>query len=344
MTQAAHLGWYRGRTVLVTGGAGAIGGNLVRALSEAGAELVVVLDDLSAGVRWNVPDAPNVAFVRGSVTDEAALKRVFAQKPSIVFHLAAFFANQNSVEHPQKDLQTNGLGSLLVLQYAQLSGVERVVYTSSGCSIYGSNAPLPLQEDFTSLHLTTPYQITKMLGELYCNFFQHHHGIETVKVRLFNSFGPGEVPGQYRNVIPNFIYWALLGRAIPITGTGEETRDFTFVGDVVDALLRAGWSKAAIGQEINVAAGREVRILDLATAVNRLCGNAAGIQFIERRHWDTKSRVLASIERAHTVLGYTPSTEFEAGLDRTVRWFRGHWPAIQAAAEFPPETGAAGAR
>ena len=114
------------------------------------------------------------------------------------------------------------------------------------------------------MNLSTPYQITKMLGELYCNFFYNHYDVPVVKTRFFNSYGPGEVPGQYRNVIPNFIYWAMQGGILPITGTGEETRDFTYVDDITDGLLRAGYFEAAIGQEMNLASGREIKILDLA--------------------------------------------------------------------------------
>jgi len=195
---------YRDKTVLITGGAGAIGSNLTGALAELGAR-VVVLDDLSSAERWNVPSHRNVLFVEGSVVDEEMLKRVFFERPEIVFHLAAFFANQNSIDHPEEDLRVNGLGTLRMLQYATLSGVPRFVYASSGCSIYGSQSPLPLKEDFMSMHLSTPYQITKMLGELYGNFFHHHYNLAVVKARFFNSYGPGEIPGQYRNVIPNFI-------------------------------------------------------------------------------------------------------------------------------------------
>ena len=239
---------YAGKTVLVTGGAGAIGSNLCRRLAKLKAQ-VLILDDLSSGERWNVPDMPGILFVEGDVLDEVKMKRMFFEKPQLVFHLAAFFANQNSVDHPERDLLVNGMGTLRLLEYSQLSGVERFVYASSGCSIYGSDAPLPLHEEFVSLHLSSPYQVTKMLGELYCNFFHNHFGLRVVKSRFFNSYGPGELPGQYRNVIPNFIYWALKGRPLPITGSGEETRDFTYVGDIVDGLLRAGVLESAIGQE-----------------------------------------------------------------------------------------------
>jgi nucleoside-diphosphate-sugar epimerase len=332
---------YQGKVVLVTGGAGAIGSNLARAVAELGARQVIILDDLSAAYEWNIPSLPNVLFVKGSVTDEVALKRVFAPNPDIVFHLAAFFANQNSVDFPQRDLITNGLGTLLVYQYAQLRDTKRVVYASSGCSIYGASALLPLKEDFMSMHLTTPYQITKMLGELYANFFYHHYGLRVVKTRFFNSYGPGEVPGQYRNVIPNFIFWALSGLPLPFTGTGGETRDFTYVMDIVDALLRAGYFEQAIGQEMNIASGRETNILEMARLINELTGNEAGIVRVEPRVWDTKKRLLASIDRAKELIGYEPRMEFREGLKTTIQWFDDHWKKIQQDAEFPPGSSAA---
>ncbi len=336
-----HERYYEDKTVLVTGGAGAIGSNLSRALAGLNARTVIVLDDLSAAYAWNIPSLRNVLFVKGSVTDEASLKRVFSLRPAVVFHLAAFFANQNSVDYPRRDLMTNGLGTLLVLQYAQLGGVERLVYASSGCSIYGSAAPLPLREEFMSMHLTTPYQITKMLGELYGNFFHHHYGLPVVKTRFFNSYGPGEVPGQYRNVIPNFIYRALSGLPLPFTGTGDETRDFTYVMDIVDALLRAGYYQQAVGQEMNIASGTEVNILHMAERINELTGNTAGIVRAARRTWDTKKRLLASIDRAKQLLGYEPTMHFDAGLKHTLEWFQANWDAIQRDAEFPPGMSAA---
>ena len=175
-----------------------------------------------------------------------------------------------------------------------------------------------------------------MLGELYCNFFHHHYGLKVIKPRFFNSYGPGEVPGQYRNVIPNFIYWAMKGLPLPITGTGEETRDFTYVSDIVDGLLRAGAFESAVGQEFNLASGVETRIIDLAHMINEATGNTAGIRFAERRKWDTKSRLLASVDKARELIGYEPSTPFKMGLDNTIRWFRGYWDQIEASAHFGP--------
>jgi len=331
---------YGGKVVLVSGGAGAIGSNLSNALLELGARVIIV-DDLSSGKIWNVPSTANVTFVHGSILDEVILKRVFFERPHIVFHLAAFFANQNSVDHPERDLMINGMGTLRMLEYASLQEVDRFVYASSGCAIYGSDMPLPLREDFVSLHLTTPYQVTKMVGELYCNFFHHHYGLKVTKPRFFNSYGPGEVPGQYRNVIPNFIYWALKGLPLPITGTGEETRDFTYVGDLVDALLRAGYYESAVGESFNLAGGGETRIADLANLINIATENKAGVRHVSSRKWDTKKRLLASIELAEKTIGYKPSMKFEMGLETTIQWFRDNWDKIEASAEFGPGSSAA---
>jgi UDP-glucose 4-epimerase len=324
---------YADQRVLVTGGAGAIGSNLCLSLLRLGVKQVIILDDLSSAERWNIPADPRLLFVHGSVLDEGDLKRVFAERPWLVYHLAALFANQNSIDHPEHDLMVNGLGTLKVLQYAHLTGADRVVYASSGCSVYGKS-PLPLREDFVSMDLNTPYQITKMLGELYCTFYGNFYGLQTVRTRFFNSYGPGEIPGRYRNVIPNFIYWAMRGEELPITGTGQETRDWTYVEDIVDGLLRAGTMKEAVGEAFNLGSGTETRVADLARWINEETGNAAGVRHVKRRKWDTKDRLLASVDKAKTMLGWEPRTAFREGLARTVDWFRAHWSEIQAAARF----------
>ena len=151
-----HLNKYKGKNVLITGGAGCIGSSLTKALIKLEAAKIMVLDDLSSSEKWNVPLAPNVVFIEGTILNEEVLKRVFSEKPDFVFHLAAHFANQNSVDNPETDLMVNGLGTLKVLQYAYLARVEKFIFASSGCSVYGSQAPLPLKEDFVSIHLHSP--------------------------------------------------------------------------------------------------------------------------------------------------------------------------------------------
>jgi len=328
------LSHYTGKRILVTGGAGAIGSNLVRALLKADPERIIVIDDLSSGYEWLLPKEDRVYFIRGSILDEERMKRVFSFKPHIVFHLAAHFANQNSVDHPETDLLVNALGTLKTLEYAYLSGVERFVFASSGCSVYGSQAPLPLREDYVSLYLDTPYQINKLVGELYCNYFHDYYGLPVAIARYFNVYGPGEVPGKYRNVIPNFMWWAMHGQPLPITGTGEETRDFTFVEDVVDGTLRMGVLKEAVGEAINLASGVETRIIDLANWINEITGNKAGVVFKPRRSWDKAIRRRASIEKARKLLGYKPKTDMKTGLRKVYDWFRENWENISESVKF----------
>jgi nucleoside-diphosphate-sugar epimerase len=330
---------YSGRRVLVIGGAGAIGSNLVRSLVELEAE-VIVLDDLTSGYRWNLPDHPRLMLIEGDLLDDTMLKRVFAERPSVAFHLAAFFANQNSVDHPERDLMVNGLGTLRILQYAALVGLERLVFTSSS-SIYGDNAPFPVDESNVATTLSTPYQVTKLLGELYGNFYRKHHDVPFVAVRLFNSFGPGEVPGQYRNVIPNFMYWAMTGRPLPVTGTGDETRDFTFVQDVVWALLECGRNPNAIGEVFNIAGGLEYPIRDVARLIIETTGSASTIEYRPQRKWDGKKRFRADTTHARAVLGFEPRADFAAGIARTHSWFVENFDEIQAAASFGPGQSAA---
>ncbi len=340
---------FKGKTILVTGGAGAIGSNLVIALGVLAGDQgkIIVLDNLSSikvKSPSNVIPLPNVMFVQGDVRDDVVLKRVFRENISMVYHLAAFFANQNSVDYPETSADVDVIGHIKLLEYARMTKVERFVYASSGCAIYGSYPELPLKEDFISMHLTTPYQINKMVGEMYCNFYAHHYGMKVVNCRFFNSYGPGEVPGQYRNVIPNFIYWAMKGQSLPVTGTGEETRDFTYVLDLVQGLIKSGYFEAAVGENFNLAAGREISIKDLVEKVNSVTGNKSPVSFLPRRKWDTKPRLLASIEKAKNLIEYEPVMSFEDGFAKNVEWFKDNWSMIEQLADFTPGMSSAARR
>lgn len=333
--------YYEGRNVLVTGGAGAIGSNLIIALSKLVGDdgKVIVLDNLSSIKSknpWNVTPLSNIMFVEGDVRNDVDLKRVFKENISLVFHLAAFFANQNSIDYPETSAEVDVIGQIKLLEYSRLAKIDRFIYASSGCAIYGSYPELPLKEDFISMHLTTPYQINKMAGEMYCNFYAHHYEMNIVNCRFFNSYGPGEVPGQYRNVIPNFIYWAMQGKSLPLTGTGEETRDFTYVLDLVQGLIKAGYYKEAIGENFNLAAGKETRIVDMLNDVNVATKNKAEITYRPRRKWDTKPRLLASIVKAEKLIQYKPLFSYEEGFKNNIEWFSDNWEMIEKMADFPP--------
>ena len=311
---------YKGKTILITGGAGCIGSNLVRTLLTLAPQEIVVLDDFSSSYHWNLPKHEDLTVVEGSILDEQRLKQVFNHRPDYIFHLAAHFANQNSIEHPETDLMVNGLGLLRVLEYARLVEPERLVFAGSGCSVYGSHAEIPFVEGTVSMTLDTPYQIHKLLGELYCNHYHEIYGLKTSVGRFFNVFGPGEVPGRYRNVTPNFLWLAMHNRELVITGSGEETRDFAYVADVVDGILRMGVIDAAIGEAMNLASGTETSVNKLATLVNEITGNSAGIRYTKKRDWDKSSRRLASIEKARKLVGYKPTMEYRAGVESVYKW------------------------
>ncbi len=317
MSNIAMIQKFKG-PVVVTGGAGAIGSRLVRRLLDAEADRVVVVDDMSSGYEWLLPKDPRVTLLRQDVATEGALPDV--DEPT-VFHLAAFFANQNSVDHPLADLHTNGRGTLNVLMWAQARRAQRLVYASAGCSIAGHGFDGPIREDLpVSLHLDTPYQITKALGEFYCNYFDAR--VPTVRCRFFNSYGPGEVPGEYRNVIPNFIWRALNDLPLIITGTGDETRDFIWVDDLVQGLMLCAKVPEARGGAFNLGTGRQTRVRDLAEMILEATGSSSKLQFAARRGWDKSIRREADITRARTLLGFNPEVTVSQGIERTVAWFR----------------------
>jgi nucleoside-diphosphate-sugar epimerase len=304
--------------VVITGGAGAIGSRLVRRVLDASARKVVIVDDLSSGYDWLLPDDARVQLVRGDVARIETLG-IDVQNPH-VFHLAAFFANQNSVDHPKDDLHTNGLGTLAALMWARDVRAKRLVYASAGCSIAGHGIDAPIREDMpVSLFLDTPYQITKALGEFYCNYFQPQ--VSTVRCRFFNSYGPGEVPGRYRNVIPNFIWLALHDEPLVITGTGEETRDFIYVDDLVEGLFLSATVPAASGEAFNLGTGIQTRVIDLATQIIAACNSKSAIEYAPRRNWDHSVRRQADISRAMETLQLRPSVALSTGIERTVDWF-----------------------
>ncbi len=318
--------------VVITGGAGAIGSRLVRRLLADGAESVVVVDDLSSGYAWLLPEDHRMRLVAADVCDLPGLG-LDVHRP-LVFHLAAFFANQNSVEHPREDLHTNGLGTLTTLLWARQLTARRLVYASAGCSIAGHGTEGPIHEDMpVILHLDTPYQITKALGEFYCNYFGD--ALETVRCRFFNSYGPGEVPGPYRNIIPNFIWRALHGTPLVITGSGEETRDFIYVDDLVDGLVRAAGTPGAVGQAINLGTGVQARILDLAEMIIKGCKSRSRIEFAPRRPWDRSLHREANIGRAKEILGFSPTVSLYDGIGRTVEWFRENADRLEGVVRYP---------
>lgn len=307
-----------GKTILITGGAGFIGSNLAKRLNAS--NKIVVVDDLSEGHAENLAGLKNVEFVKEDIRNEEFIQKLFAQKKfDYVFHLAASFANQKSIEFPAQDLEINGFATLKLLEAAQKNGLKRFVYASSSC-IYGPEEKAMREEMKPAPE--TPYAITKLLGEYYANFFFEYHKLPTAIVRYFNVYGPNEYPGKYRNVIPNFFAKALSGQPLPVMGDGSDSRDFTFVDDAVDGTILAAEKPEAAGQTFNIGHGAETRIIDLAKLVNKTAANGDKIQFVPKRAWDKISRRVAAVEKAKKLLGFEAKTPLEQGLRKTFEWFK----------------------
>ncbi len=303
--------------VVVTGGAGFIGSHLVGRLIEKGFA-VTVLDDLSAGKIENIKGFINgnsVEFVQGSITDVSLLTELF-QGVRYVFHLAAFPSVPRSVENPLDCHRINVTGTLNVLFAAKENKVGKVVCVSSS-SVYGDISTLVKDERMFPCPLS-PYAAAKLAGEYYCQVFYEVYGLLTVSLRYFNVYGPRQDPNsQYSAVIPKFIKMACEKNSPVIYGDGEQTRDFTFVKDTVEATVLAAESDAQ--GVFNIAGGKSITINDLAGLIIRLVGSNVKPVYQEARPGDVKHS-LADISRARA-FGYQPKYSLEAGLRETIKWF-----------------------
>lgn len=303
--------------LLITGGMGAIGKNVAAAAIDKGFD-VVVLDDFSSPGGGTLDK--KVEVHKGSVEDHGLLEKLIKDSVEYVIHLAALFANQNSVDNPRADLSTNGLGSLNVAQICAQAGIQRVVYASSSCVYENSSGAMTETSKVGSFD--TPYALTKYLGEKYFELYGHLDELDYSIVRIFNSYGPYEFPGKYRNVIPNFLKLAMNGEPLPILGTGNETRDFTYVTDIAEGILLALITPEAKREIFNLGNGRETSVIELANAINEITRNSAGVEFHERRGWDNITKRLSDIEKARAILNYSPKVSFENGLANTYDWLK----------------------
>jgi len=305
------------RATLVTGGAGFIGSHLVAALLARG-DRVRVLDDFSSGRRDFLPDHPGLEVVAGDVRDPGALRAALAGV-DVVFHQAALRSVPRSVEYPYDYHDVNVTGTLRLLLAARDAGVRRLVFASSS-SVYGEQAILPLHEELRPLPIS-PYGASKLAGEHYCANFARHYGLQTVALRYFNVFGPRQDPAsEYSAVIARFIEAAGRGAPVEIHGDGKQTRDFTYVSNVVDANLQAAQVPGVSGEVFNIACGARYSVLDIADRLGEVFGRALPRRHSPGRPGDVRD-TLADIARARARLGYAPAVDFTEGLRRTVRAF-----------------------
>ena len=309
--------------VLVTGGAGFIGSHLVDALVR-GKHRVRVLDNFVAGKRENLRDVRGkVEVLRGDCSDPAVARRA-VRGIEVVYHEAAVPSVARSVADPITSHRANATGTLVMLAAARESGVRRFVYAGSS-SVYGDVPTLPKRESMDP-RPRSPYAIAKLTGEYYVRVFAALYGMETLTLRYFNVFGPRQAPDSpYSGVISRFVT-ALLDRATPvINGDGRQTRDFTYVDNVVDANLRALTARGLVGQAVNVATGTRVSLRALLAALGRDLERPAKARYGPVRAGDIRHS-LADIRLARKLLGYRPIVDFETGLKRTVEWYRQNSP------------------
>ena len=303
---------------LVTGGAGFIGSHLVEHLVGEGHD-VVVLDDFSTGKRENLATFRGVEVVEGSVTDPATCARA-CRRVDYVLHQAALASVPRSLRDPVATHQANATGTLNVLLAARDAGVRRVVYAASS-SAYGNTAELPKHEGMVPRPLS-PYAVTKLAGEEYCRAVHASFGVETVALRYFNIFGPRQDPAsQYAAVVPKFIVSAMANESPVIYGDGEQTRDFTYVANAVQANMVACSAPAeACGEVFNVGCGARISVNELWRQITGILESKARAQYEPARVGDVRDS-LASLDRSRRVLGYEPVVSLENGLQRTIESF-----------------------
>lgn len=310
-----------GRTVasyLVTGGAGFIGSHVAAALVARG-DRVRILDNFASGFRDNLGKAPTAELLEGDVRSYDTVRRA-VDGVEYVIHLAALPSVPRSIRDPLTTNDVNVGGTLNVLQASRDARVRRVSFASSS-SVYGRTAALPKREEMAPAPLS-PYAVSKLTGELYCRTFFELHGVETVALRLFNVFGPRQDPhSPYSAVIPRFITHLLRGEAPPVHGDGSQTRDFTYVANVVAAFLSACTAPGAAGRVFNVAGGAQHSVNDLLDRLRALVPSRVAPVHHPSRAGDVPHSY-ACIEAARTVLGYTPAVDFAEGLRRTVEAMR----------------------
>jgi UDP-glucose 4-epimerase len=310
------------KKILITGGLGAIGKNLVNILINKFDCRILVIDNFSSENKQFSSFYDDYDNITVEVLDISNKEKLFIFvkefNPNYIFHLAAHFANQNSVDFMFSDLNTNVVGTLNLLEAArQLSGLEKFVYASSSC-VYGNSTLM--SENDSIFPYDTPYAINKFIGEMYMKYYYHQYNLPTISIRIFNTYGPYDVPGRYRNFIPNLVKSALQNEDIFITGDGSETRDFTFVSDTCNLLVLA-LQHVGVYNVFNSGTGVGTSINHLVHSVINKVSSKSAIHYSKRRLWDTVNHRKSNISNAKSLLSYNPIVSLDEGLDIYIKWF-----------------------
>jgi len=334
----------RGRRILVVGGAGFVGSNLVCALLEREAGHVLVVDNLLSAERENLPEDDRVELVEGSIVDDEVLAGL-PENLEFVFHLSTFHGNQSSIEFPIEDHENNLITTLkLYERIRDFPSLRKVVYSGSGGTVAPKtfdDASATDEDQPISLFLDSPYQISKIAGEFYSAYYFTRHGLPVSWVRFQNVYGPGEVLGAgrwrgsntvWRNVTPTFVYKALKHEALPLQNGGIATRDFIYVEDICRGLIATA-ERGEPGEVYNLASGTQVTIREHAEKINELAGNPTPIALEPAREWDHSGKRFGDPSKARERIGFECDVPWEDGLGRTVEWTRENIDFIEGCIE-----------
>lgn len=327
-------------TILVVGGAGFVGSNLVHQLLEVDFKELIIVDNLISSDVSNIPEDNRVRFIYGSITEDRILNQI-PDNLDFVFHLSCFHGNQSSIANPLADHDNNTLTSLKLFdRLSNIKNIKKVVYAAAACAVaektYGE-AAATTEEQPVSLYHDSPYSISKIIGELYGNYYYQRYQLPLVKARFSNVYGPREILGAgqwrgtlhtvWRNVIPTFIWRSLNGEALPLDNGGNASRDFIFVEDMARGLMLCAL-KGDAGDVYNLATGTETNILTLANLINELTGNTTPPDLKPARDWDRSGKRFASIEKALKVLDFQAQVDMREGIGRTIEWTRENFELI----------------
>jgi nucleoside-diphosphate-sugar epimerase len=327
--------------ILVVGGAGFVGGNLIRRLLQSSPREILIVDSLLSAERANIPVSPEITFVEGSITDDKILEDL-RDDLDFVFHLATYHGNQNSICNPLLDHDNNTLTTLKLFERIKgFTKIKKVVYASAGCTVAEKTfdeANATKENAPVSLYLDSPYQISKIVGEFYSNYYFKQYRLPVVKARFQNVYGPGEILGAgewrgtpatiWRNVIPTFVFRAIKKMPLMVENEGKATRDFIYVDDIVRGLILCA-TRGVPGEVYNLASGLETSIFDLAKLVNRLTNNNTPIEFAPKRDWDNSGRRFGSTLKAKEKIGFEAQVGVKDGLRQTIKWTEENFSLIE---------------
>lgn len=332
---------FKNKKILISGGAGFVGGNLVRRLLNLNPESIHIVDNLLSAERTNVPDDRCIKFTNGSIADDKVLNKL-RDEYDYVFHLSTYHGNQSSIHDPVADHDNNLLTTLKLFEKIKnFKQLKKVVYSGAGCAVAEKTfdqTHATLEDAPISLKMDSPYSISKIVGEFYAVYYFGHHRLPVVRARFQNVYGPGEILGAgkwrgtpatvWRNVTPTFVYKSLRGLPLPVEGEGKASRDFIYVQDIVTGLMLCA-TNGEPGDVYNLASGIETSISELAILINEITGNQAPIEFYPGRDWDHSGRRFGSTEKSKREIGFVTSMPLRAGLETTVNWFKENMELIE---------------